>query len=212
MKKFFCAVIALLMIFCLSISAEAAKKVVAVMPLENISGSQSANVSEIMTEQLIVAIQNSGQYTVVERLQMGTILKEQGFQNIAVDPAQAVEIGNLLGANYSLIGKITMASTTDNSAGNILGALAAAGLSGDGIDGSAALALLAGLLNNSNAVTGNIDLNVRVVDNGTGEIVFAKNFSGKSNAANAEAALGAACKDAADNFLRELQFTYPNIN
>ena len=209
MKKFFCAVIALLMIFCLSISAEAAKKIVAVMPLENISGSNAANVAENMTEQLTVAIQNSGQYTVVERLQMGAILREQGFQNIAVDPAQAVEIGKLLGANYSLIGKVTMASTTDNSAKNILAALAAAGINPDGIDGSAAIALLAGMINNSNAITGHIDLDVRFVDNETGEIIFAKSFGGQSNAANTEAALNGACKEAAENFLRELQVANP---
>lgn len=209
MKKFFSALAAVTLFFCLSISVEAAKKVVAVMPLENVSGSNAANVAENMTEQLIVAIQNSGQYTVVERLQMGAILREQGFQNIAVDPAQAVEIGKLIGANYSLIGKVTMASTTDNSAGNLLGALAAAGISGNGIDGAAALGILAGMLNNSNAVTGHIDMDVRFVDNETGEIIFAKSFSGKSNAANTEAALNAACKEAAGNFLRELQTANP---
>lgn len=208
-KKILSIFAALMLIFCMSISAEAAKKVVAVMPLENVSGSNAENVAEIMTEQLIVAIQNGGQYTVVERLQMGAILREQGFQNIAVDPAQAVEIGKLLGANYSLIGKVTMASTTDNSAGNLLGALAKAGLSGDEIDGSAALGILAGMLNNSNAVTGHIDLDVRFVDNETGEIIFAKSFEGKSNAANTEAAFSGACKQAAENFLRELQISKP---
>ena len=208
-KNFFGVFVILTLMFCLTISAEAAKKVVAVMPLENVSNSNAENVAEIMTEQLIVAIQNGGQYTVVERLQMGAILREQGFQNIAVDPAQAVEIGKLLGANYSLIGKVTMASTTDNSAKNILAALAAAGINPDGIDGSAALALLAGMINNSNAITGHIDLDVRFVDNETGEIIFAKSFGGKSDAANTEAALNGACKEAAENFLRELQTANP---
>lgn len=210
MKKFFIAIIAVTLIFCLSISVEAAKKIVAVMPLENISGSGAKNVAEIMTEQLTVAIQNSGQYTVVERLQMGAILREQGFQNIAVDPAQAVEIGKLMGANYSLLGKVTMASATDNSAGNLLGALATVGItSGGELDGSKALAVLAGMLNNQGAVTGNIDLDVRFVDNETGEIVFAKSFSGKSNGTNEETAFSGACKEAAENFLRELQIANP---
>ena len=208
-KKFLTVFTALILIFSLSISAEAAKKVVAVMPLENISGYSAKNVAEIMTEQLTVAIQNGGQYTVVERLQMGAILREQGFQNIAVDPAQAVEIGKLIGANYSVVGKVTMASTTDNSAGNLFAALASAGKSPDEIDGAAALGVLAGLLNNSNAITGNVDLDVRFVDNETGEIVFAKSFGGKSNAANEEAALNGACKEAAENFLRELQTANP---
>ena len=208
-KKFLSMFAAFILVFCLSISTEAAKKVVAVMPLENISSSSAKDVAEIMTEQLIVAIQNGGQYTVVERLQMGAILREQGFQNIAVDPAQAVQIGKLTGANYSLIGKVTMASTTDNSAGNLFAALASAGKSPDEIDGAAALGVLAGLLNNSNAITGHVDLDVRFVDNETGEIVFAKSFSGKSNGANESAALSGACKEAAENFLRELRTANP---
>ena len=121
-KKFFGAFVIMLIMFGVSISAEASKKVIAVMPLENISGSGTQNIAEAMTEQLTVALQNSGRYTVVERLQMGAILREQGFQNISVDPAQAVEIGKLMGADYSLIGKVTMTSTKDNSAGNLIGA------------------------------------------------------------------------------------------
>ena len=63
-------------------SGEAAKKTVAIMPMENISGYHEANVAEIMTEQLIVVIQNSQQYGVVERTQLGTVMREQGFQNL----------------------------------------------------------------------------------------------------------------------------------
>ena len=199
----------MLIMFGVSISAEASKKVIAVMPLENISGSGTQNIAEAMTEQLTVALQNSGRYTVVERLQMGAILREQGFQNISVDPAQAVEIGKLMGADYSLIGKVTMTSTKDNSAGNLIGVLASAGANPDGLDGTAALSILAGLLNNSNAITGNIDFDVRFVDNETGEIIFAKSFSGKASAANETEALNAACKEAAESFLRELQTSNP---
>ncbi len=209
-KKILTMFAAFILVFSLSISTEAAKKVVAVMPLENISGSGAKNVAEIMTEQLTVAIQNSGQYTVVERLQMGAILREQGFQNIAVDPAQAVEIGKLTGAKYSLLGKVTVASATDNSAGNLLGALATVGItSGGELDGSKALAVLAGMLNNQSAITGNIGVEVRFVDNETGEIVFAKSFSGKSNGSNEETAFSGACKEAAESFLRELQTANP---
>ena len=71
----------MMLILSLSVTTEAAKKVVAIMPLENVSGYSAKNVAEIMTEQIIVTVQNSGQYTVSERLQMDKILREQGFQS-----------------------------------------------------------------------------------------------------------------------------------
>ena len=60
-KKFFTLIIAVLILF-VNLQAEAAKKVVAIMPLENVSDFSKENISEIMTEQLIDVIHNSGQY------------------------------------------------------------------------------------------------------------------------------------------------------
>ena len=111
-RKIFAATCAVAIIC--SMNYCAAKKIVAVMPLENVSGYDEEKVAEIMTEQLIVAIHSSGAYTVVERAQLGAIIREQGFQNIAVDPNQAVQLGKLMGANYSLVGKVTMAVVEQN--------------------------------------------------------------------------------------------------
>ena len=113
MKKFV-ALPGALMILCTLSYCSAARKIVAVMPLENVSGYSEEKVAEIMTEQLIVAIHSSGGYTVVERPQMGAVLREQGFQNIAVDPSQAVELGKLSGADYTMVGKVTMALVEAN--------------------------------------------------------------------------------------------------
>lgn len=200
MKKIFLLVV---LILSLTVSAEAAKKVVAVMPLENVSGYSAKNVAEIMTEQIIVTVQNSGKFTVSERLQMDKILREQGFQNLTSD--NPVEIGNLIGADYTLVGKVTMASTTDKSAGNIISAITGAAKNGGVDEGSAALAIFSGIFNNSNAISGDVEVNVRFVDNKTGTIVFAKNFSGNNTGANEAAALTGACKVAAENLLSELQ-------
>ena len=61
--------IAFAFIFLTVATCNAAKKTVAVMPLENVSGYTEQRVAEIMTEQLIAAINGSGNYAVVEREQ-----------------------------------------------------------------------------------------------------------------------------------------------
>ena len=176
-----------------AVSGETAKKTVAIMPMENISGYNAANVAEIMTEQLIVVIQNSQQYGVVERVQMGTVMREQGFQNIASN--DAVEMGAFNGSDYSVIGKVTMATVTVNQTKSLLGALFK---DDDGLVG-----------NLVNARKAKVELDVRFVDNRTGEVVFAKTFSGSKSGQNDAMALSGACKVAAENFLKELQSTNP---
>ena len=197
MKKIFAAVCALLMM--ISMNCAAAPKLVAVMPLENISGYDAEKVAEIMTEQLIIAIHYSGTYRVVERAQLGAILREQGFQNIAVDPNQAVELGKLSGADYSLVGKVTMAaieqnptSTAITTIGSVLG-LEDVSKTADSF---------------VNKFKGRIGFEYRLVDNTTGEIITANTIEGNKSGSSIDAAFHNACKNAADNFLREVN----NIN
>lgn len=199
MRKIFSAMLAVTIIcslnFCL-----AARKSVAVMPLENISGYIEHEVAEIMTEQLIVAIHSSGAYTVVERAQLGTVIKEQGFQNIAVDPATAVELGKLIGADYSMLGKVTMAVVDANPTANIISQLG--GVFGLGEIGAAAEHYV-------HKFKGKIALEVRFVDNETGEIVLAKTVEGSKSGSTAPDAFNNACKQVAENFLKELDGLNP---
>ncbi len=99
--------IAFAVVFLTVATCGAAKKIVAVMPLENVSGYTEQRVAEIMTEQLIAAINGSGNYIVVERVQMGTVLKEQGFQSIT--SGESVNAGEIAGADYSVVGKVIRA-------------------------------------------------------------------------------------------------------
>jgi len=199
MLRKFIAMMCSIAIIC-SLSLCEAKKIVAVMPLENVSGYDEEMVAEIMTEQLIVAIHSSGLYTVVERAQMGTILREQGFQNIAVDQNQAVELGKLSGADYSMIGKVTMAVAEVNPT------LSA-------VTGLGSLLKLEGLgeivAEHVHKVKGRIALEFRLVDNTTGEIIMAKTVEGSKSGSTANAAFNNACKVAADNFLKELNSINP---
>ena len=191
MKKFLPLLVAIFTIFSLTLSAEAAKKIVAVMPLENVSGYDTARVAEIMTEEIMVALQSSGKYSVVERTQMATILREQGFQNIATNPDSVVEIGKLTGANYSLIGKVTMVSVIKNPMRNVL----------SGIMDSTTANTVDKFVN---GLKGKVAVDIRFVDNETGELVFAKSFTGDKSGSTPEEALFGSCREAADNFLKEL--------
>ncbi|MBR6013619.1 MAG: hypothetical protein IK062_07550 [Selenomonadaceae bacterium] len=188
--------------FCLCFFAEvhAEKKVVAVMPLENVSGYAEYKVAEIMTENLIVEIQNSGSYTVAERTQMGRVLKEQGFQNLTSD--SPVEIGEMTGAHYSVVGKVTMAVVANNPSGNVLGNF----LNQLNTGGNNLLSSAGNYIHNLKA---KVAMDVRFVDNKTGEIVFARTFEGSKSGQNPQATLNAACKVAAQNFLKELQSLNP---
>ena len=187
-KKFFIAVIAVVTVCSLNF-CEAAKKSVAVMPLENVSGYNEEKVAEIMTEQLIVAIYSAGTYTVVERAQLGAILREQGFQNIAVDPSQAVELGKLSGADYTLVGKVTMAVVETNPTATAVATIGSA-------LGIEEISATAG--NFIHKFKGRIGLEYRLVDN-----------EGNKSGSSVAAAFNNACKNAADNFLRDLDSINP---
>ena len=188
------------MIVCSLNFCEAAKKIVAVMPLENVSGYSEEKVAEIMTEQLIVAIHSSGSYTVVERTQLGAVIREQGFQNIAVDPSQAVELGKLSGAHYTMVGKVTMAVVENNPTSSAVEQIASVFGLGD-IGGMAGQYV--------HKFKGKIALEFRFVDNTTGEIIIAGTVEGNKSGSSVTDAFNNACKHAAENFLRNLDGINP---
>ncbi|MBR4153203.1 MAG: hypothetical protein IKT98_09640 [Selenomonadaceae bacterium] len=195
MRKIFAVMSALAIL--LSLNCAAAKKSVAVMPLENVSGNNEQKVAEIMTEQLIVAIHNAGTYTVVERAQMGAILREQGLQNIIGDSDEAIEIGKLIGADYTLVGKVTTAFVEQNPTATTISTI------------GAALGIGAAASGFVNQFKGRIALEYRLVDNKTGEIIVAKNIEGNKSGSSVEAAFNNACKHAAENFLMGLDSVNP---
>ena len=194
------ATISAIIIICSLNFCEAAKKIVAVMPLENVSGYDEEKVAEIMTEQLIVAIHSSGNYTVVERPQMGTVLREQGFQNIAVDPSQAVELGKLSGADYSMLGKVTMAVVENNPTASAVSQIS-------NIFGLGDIGNMAGQY--VNKFKGKIALEFRFVDNTTGAIIIAGTVEGNKSGSSIRDAFNNACKNAAENFLKQINSVNP---
>lgn len=180
---------------------EAAKKIVAVMPLENVSGyGGEQRVAEIMTEYLITAIHSSGNYTVVERTQMAAILREHGFQNLTVDPNKAVELGKLSGADYTIVGKVTLAAVVDNPTATAVSGIG--NLLGLGDIGKVASGY-------TQKYKGKIALEFRFVDNKTGEIIITKTIEGSKTGSSAADAINNSCKKASENFLGELDDVNP---
>ncbi len=182
-----------LMIFCVTFQAEAAKKTVMIAEMENFSGYNEELVARIMEEQLIVAMQSSGNYAVVERTQLDKIRDELGLQeedSDFTDSDLTVELGKFSGAQYMVLGKITTAGTEDTKK--------------------------SGLINKIKSrfvppVNAKISLDLRLVDCKTGVIILAKTVDGEKGGKDNKTALYAACKDAAENFLREVQSNNPFV-
>ena len=168
-----------------SISCEAAKKTVAVMPLENVSGYTEQRVAEIMTEELTSALYQSGRCTVIERNQLASALREIGFQMTgAVDPSKAVQAGKMLGAQYVVVGKVTMAGLEVNSSGNLANRIIGLHVAGN--------------------YKGKIALNYRIIDVQTGEIKAMGDAEGSEPGNSTENAIYKACKEAAKNVLSDM--------
>ena len=114
MKKYFVQFISLavfVMILGTSLVSEAAMKTVAV---GNFIDGTNSRYGKMICEQLQSSIQNglvqNKNYTVVERSNLDQIFRELGLQNSGVvDSSSAIEIGNLSGADYTLMGKVVEA-------------------------------------------------------------------------------------------------------
>lgn len=114
MKKYFAHFISLavfVMILGTSLVSEAAIKTVAV---GNFIDGTHSRYGKMICEQLQSSIQNglvqNKNYTVVERSNLDQIFRELGLQNSGVvNSSSAIEIGNLSGADYTLMGKVVEA-------------------------------------------------------------------------------------------------------
>ena len=200
MVKFF-KCLALLMVFTiistLSTSGEAAKKVVAVMPIESAYDETPRKVAEIMETQLTRALLDSSNYTVVERNQLSAALKEIGFQmSGAVDPNQSIQVGKMLGVQYSVISKVSIAELTNNKDKIILGTLLGLGMG-------------TGTTPNMEKFVAKVAVDIKFIDNETGEIVLVTQVKGEKGGDSEDSVLSEACKIAADDFLNQIQKKNP---
>lgn len=169
-------------------TCRAAKPTLAVLKIDNASYSE---ISELMHSKLLIEFQNSGRFLLVERDQLAQILREQGFQSLAVDPSQAVEIGKLAGAKYTLFNRVSSAACYQNEA-NAIGQV-----------------LLKGNL--GNAYKGKVTLECRIIDNEKGILLFSTVVNGTKSGASAADAINGACIEAAQNAVKAFDKANPLV-
>ena len=198
MKNYFKAFLFVVMCFmvcCGAFIGEAAQKKVAVMPFEHVSGSNERKIAEVMTDQVTVALVNSGSYTVLERTQLEKAIKEINFQNSGVvNQSQIIELGKMTGTDYTVVGKVLLATVVRNETGVIFGDILGGGHPiGKRIP----------------QYKGKVALDVRFIDNTTGELVFAQVIEGSKAGNDREVCLHNASRDATTNVLKEIQKSNP---
>ena len=148
MKKLMYILTACLLLLCAP--AFAANKVVAVMGVDNVSGSYyGKSAASTLQSQLETALVQSGRYSVVERSQLNYVLNELGLQRSGLIAAgTAVQLGQLTGADYTVVGKVLSAEVQPFD-----------------------VLLYAGM-------KGVVKVNVKFIDNRTGTIKFAQVVKG----------------------------------
>ena len=106
MKKYVINNIFIILFFFIMTSySDAAKMRIAVMDLQprGMSKSTASMVSDLIRTEMI----NIGKFVIIERAQMDTIMKEQGFQQTGcTDVDCAVQVGKMLSAKKMLVGTI----------------------------------------------------------------------------------------------------------
>ncbi len=185
-KKIFVTLALIFLTVLFSFSCEAAKKVVAVMPLEVASSYNNKNVSEIMTEQLLNSISDSGIYTVVERQYLDKVFNELGLQNIATE--NPVEMGKMFGANFVVVGKVTMLKTEATSRKTFLDKVKR-------------------IFTDPYKTT--ISMDLRFVECRSGAVNLARSIIGEAGGKDETLSVHNACKDAATKFMQEIQAANP---
>ena len=175
-----------------SVSCEASKHTVAILPVDAASNdAKNYDISSIMMEQLTVSLHNSGSYTVVERSELGQIMKEGGFQQTgAVDTSTAIELGQLAGAKYSLLTKITMVKIDENPKYKY----------------TPNIKFVKKAIDKYKA---RIAMTFRLIDNKTGKDIIVSSIDASETADDQQTALHDTCVDAAKKVLQDIQKFHP---
>lgn len=117
---------------------------------------------------LVTGLVQSGEYTVVERREIESVLREQNFGTSGrIDPSTAAEVGRILGVDAVIIGSVTHFDIQERGGGG--GFL--------GVGGSA------------KRTDADVGLNVRVVDTNTAEILYSTAGKGNQNQSDSEVSI-----------------------
>lgn len=171
---------------------------VAVMPFEGVISNQFSqmNVTAQLTNSVTDKLVGSGSFDVVERDRLNQILAEQDLGTAGrLDPAHAVEIGRLLGAQVLIFGTVTRFEMSGS------GGISIGGVSLSGTRGNAELT---GRI--VDATTGTILGSAEGIGSGTGASLSVRNLDGVSFQASEfqNSALGRAVEKAVGDFVDEI--------
>ena len=165
MKKMLTVFLCLTVLFgaeAFGISAAAqAKPSLAIRAFDNKAGGDAKAPASAITDMMTTELIKTGLFSLMEREKLDYVideilLGESGF----MDPSTAPQRGNLIGAQYTMTGAITVYHY--NAKGIVV---PIPGLGGAG----------------AAAKTGYVTLDIRIIDNTTGEVVYAAAETGSSN-------------------------------
>jgi hypothetical protein len=109
----------LFLVLSIGTDASAEKMRVAIIDFQaqDIPAAEAVKITELIRNEMV----NTGAFIVIERAQMGAIMKEQGFQQTGcTDIACAVQIGQLVSARKILLGTVMKLSGTTIITGRIV--------------------------------------------------------------------------------------------
>ena len=218
--KIFSLMAVVFALFSIAIPSEAAKQNVAIIPLDNNSDTVQTSsesiiyklVAENMGNQLVVAFHNSDDYAVVDREKVNKTLTEIGIQaGGAVAQEQAETIGKKLNAQYSVVGKILSAKVVENKDQAALQAIKEItekksaddeGESAEVKENEAEVKIAKSTP--AGNFEGKITVELKFLNNETGEVVFFDEVNNTQVGINGANALRAACKAAAEDFIAQI--------
>ena len=219
--KIFSMVAAFFVLLSITIPSEAAKQNVAIIPIDNNSDTVQTRsesiiyklVAENMSSQLIMAFHSSDNYDVVDREKVNKVITEAGISTGgAVAQEQVGMIGKELNAQYSVVGKILSAKIVENREQPTLQAINES-MENESADDEGSES--AEVEENEEEVKiakstpagdfeGNITVELKFLDNKTGEVVFFTEVNNSQVGTNGANALRAACKAAAEDFVAQI--------
>ena len=84
------------------------RKIFAVLEFQNVTSYGGDQLSRVASDMLITAMKRSGRFLLVERERLDRVLEEQALgQTGALDPNTRAKVGQVLGAQYIILGTVT---------------------------------------------------------------------------------------------------------
>jgi len=152
MKKF----VLMVCLCAFMLPARAAQELPTIAVVDFESGGSSSGLGRQLAEYVIDGVVGTGLFAVVERSKMDTVFEEVGFSGSgAVSPQSAVNLGEMLGAQYLLTGQIIDIGENTKS------------VSSYGVQ--------------TNTTTYNLKASARIIETGSGRIVFSGRESASSS-------------------------------